>query len=261
MFVFRFLIVIVLCLSTQTLRANSGQWADEFQYGPFVFRTEFPLQRDGQLVRELYQLRADMEQMLQLKTGAKPIEIFLFRNRQSYVRHIAARVPEGINRRALYAQTDGVGRLYAYYSPQLLVDLRHECTHALIHNSLDFIPLWLDEGLAEYFEIDRNVRVRPTRMNQLAYKNRFTWRPSFKRLEGLRKMGDMNGTDYLNSWAWVHFLLHESPQSRAVLVDYLAKIKESEPPGPMSKHIAAKIPNSESRLRQHFSKWGRQARR
>ncbi|GIT30210.1 MAG: hypothetical protein Ct9H300mP1_22560 [Planctomycetaceae bacterium] len=32
-------------------------------------------------------------------------------------------------------------------------DLRHEFTHGVLHSSLKRVPLWLDEGLAEYFEV------------------------------------------------------------------------------------------------------------
>ena len=44
--------------------------------------------------------------------------------------------------------------VYTYSSPRLEEDLRHEATHALLRGSFGDLPLWLDEGLAEYFETD-----------------------------------------------------------------------------------------------------------
>ena len=42
--------------------------------------------------------------------------------------------------------------VYTYSSPRLEEDLRHEATHALLRGGYGDLPLWLDEGLAEYFE-------------------------------------------------------------------------------------------------------------
>ena len=46
----------------------------------------------------------------------------------------------------------------AYRNPEFGNDLRHECTHALLHAVLPAVPLWLDEGLAKYFEVQRASR-------------------------------------------------------------------------------------------------------
>ena len=47
----------------------------------------------------------------------------------------------------------GPGKVFAYKSKALPVDVRHEGTHGLLHAALPMVPLWLDEGLAEYFEV------------------------------------------------------------------------------------------------------------
>ena len=43
--------------------------------------------------------------------------------------------------------------VYTYWGDRIQQDLRHELTHALLHSVLKDVPLWLDEGLAEYFEM------------------------------------------------------------------------------------------------------------
>jgi hypothetical protein len=43
--------------------------------------------------------------------------------------------------------------VFAYRGEDFETDLRHECTHALLNAALPVVPLWLDEGLAEYFEV------------------------------------------------------------------------------------------------------------
>ena len=43
--------------------------------------------------------------------------------------------------------------VYTYWGNRIQQDLRHELTHAILHSVLKDVPLWLDEGLAEYFEV------------------------------------------------------------------------------------------------------------
>jgi hypothetical protein len=245
------MLVILLCHSAPVFGA--GDWVEQFQYGPFIFRSEFPLGGPKGVVRQVIQLRSDVEKTLQIKVGDKPIEINLFKNRHTYSEYLAARIPEGKNRRALYVKGSDRGRLYAFHSRDLGTDLRHECTHAMLHNALPFIPLWLDEGLAEYFEIVPNERAKPERMKKLRF--RFKWQPSLIPLEAKRDLSDMGSEDYLQSWAWVHFMLHDSKQSRAVLMRYLHRIEQADPPGPLSRHVTAGIPNADARLKRHFRKW------
>ena len=52
----------------------------------------------------------------------------------------------------------GLAGVYAYRHDGSAVDLRHECTHALLHARLPMVPLWLDEGLAKYFEVPAEQR-------------------------------------------------------------------------------------------------------
>ena len=61
-------------------------------------------------------------------------------------------------RRALFVKSGSRGRVFAYEHEDLAVDVRHESTHALLHASLPMVPLWLDEGLAEYFEVAESQR-------------------------------------------------------------------------------------------------------
>ena len=56
-------------------------------------------------------------------------------------------------RPALFILEGGSPGVYTYRKPDLDIDVRHECTHALLHSALPVVPLWLDEGIAKYFEV------------------------------------------------------------------------------------------------------------
>ena len=52
--------------------------------------------------------------------------------------------------------------VYAQGGDRLADDLRHEMTHAYLHSVVPDVPLWLDEGLAKYFELPaRPARAQP----------------------------------------------------------------------------------------------------
>ena len=70
----------------------------------------------------------------------------------------------------------------------LRTDLRHELTHALLHSVLKDVPLWLDEGLAGYFELPpENDGVNPQHLELL---RRGPFQPDLARLESLEQVGD-----------------------------------------------------------------------
>ena len=93
-----------------------------------------------------------MARALAVRPAVEPIEMYLFSDQRGFRRFVARYFPQAPERRALYIKGNGPGIVLAYYSNQFDVDLRHECTHALIHASLPMMPLWLDEGLAMFAE-------------------------------------------------------------------------------------------------------------
>ncbi len=103
--------------------------------------------------------------------------------------------------------------MFAYRSAQFEIDLRHECTHALLHASLTTIPLWLDEGLAGYFELPTDQRITSS-----PYLSSVRWNawlgivPGIENLEKCSEIAKMGKAEYRDSWAWVYFMLNGSPK-------------------------------------------------
>jgi hypothetical protein len=62
----------------------------------------------------------------------------------------------------------------------------------------------------------------------------------------------MGTGQYRDAWAWVHFLLHESDQSRRVLRGFLRELQAHSPPGSLARRIAAEIPDHPRRFLDHF---------
>ena len=241
-----------LLLALAPGRAAWG-WVEERQIGPYLIRSEFALRDVQGLVDDLGDLQSDIERQLGLKCEPKEIQIHLFKSRWSYVDYLSKRVPEGTKRQALFVQGTDAGRVYAYKHPGMEIDVRHETTHALLHTALPYVPMWLDEGFAEYFEVSPGMREKQNpHFRELKWAIWRGWRPQLERLEAKRELQDMVKTDYRDAWGVIHFILHGPPAAREALATYFAEIESGKAPKPLSQHLRGKIPNLEQQIIDHL---------
>jgi hypothetical protein len=118
------------------------------------------------------------------------------------------------------------------------------------------VPLWLDEGLAEYFEVAAVQRDRGNpHLSMVKWGARFGQIPALNRLEELHSLKQMDRGEYRQAWAWVHFLLHGSPAAREELRRYLTDIQALTPPGQLSDRLRRRLPDLESQFAAHFKRW------
>jgi hypothetical protein len=226
----------------------------------YVFYYDFELKKDNPLFQELSALRDQVYKELQLPTASSLIQVYLFEDREHYERYMLTKYPELPKRRAFFvAQPHGVGGedllVYTYWGDRVQQDLRHELTHALLHSVLKAVPLWLDEGLAEYYELAPD---RPgtdqTHLEQIRRGSTDGFKPDLARLEGLTEVEQMNPAEYREAWAWVHLLLRDKPDARAVLLDYLQQLRTNPKPGPMQPRLAEVFPALDEALDHHLTR-------
>jgi hypothetical protein len=74
------------------------------------------------------------------------------------------------------------------------------------------------------------------------------WKPDLARLERLESVDEMQRTDYREAWAWVHFMIHHSPDMRRVLVDYLHELRLNPKPGQLRERLEAEVPQLDQRF-------------
>lgn len=253
-------IVALGVASTMPASVTQAAWIDTRQVGPFTIHSTFPLAEYDRVFQELPELQRDICRTLGLPPARSPIAIYLFSNADQYQRYIERNYPKVPYRSALFISDGGVPTIYAYRKPDLDVDVRHECTHAMLHAVLPVVPLWLDEGLAKYFEVPANQRANGhPYFDDLRWK--WSWRLGMVRsMETLEQRGDlaeMDAADYRSAWAWVHFMLHGPMPARQVLVSYLACYQQMTPAGKLSGRIAAVFPNPTQQMIDHFKHWQR----
>jgi hypothetical protein len=128
-------------------------------------------------------------------------------------------------------------------------DLRHEVSHGYLHSVVPNLPLWLDEGLAEYFEVPRgNTGLNRPHVVELSNRLSTGWRPDLRRLESLTSVGEMTQMHYAESWLWVHFLLETSRERQELLRGYLTRLRSTASAGPLSLEVRRTHPHPEGEL-------------
>ncbi len=244
-----------LVLVALLVRAAAGQsgWRDERLVGPFVCRADFSLVEVDALVGHLRQLQHDLSAELGIAAPKQWIELYFFHDRATYDRYLARYFPAVPYRRALYLKTGGQGRVLAWRGPQFEIDVRHECTHALLHAALGAVPLWLDEGLAEHYENPPGRRFQGApQFSEVVWAARLGTLGSLAALEAKQRVEEMGPVQYRDAWAWVCFLLYHSPHSRRQLAEYLAELAQPAPAGPLSRRLQERLPDYQHQFQRFW---------
>jgi hypothetical protein len=211
----------------------------EILAGQLVIHSDFPLAEQHRIVRELESLRADVSQNLGLPISDEPVHLYLFESKDRYDAFAARHFPGFPARRAFFVETETTLSVFAAWQDRIVEDLRHETTHGYVHAVVPAIPLWLDEGVAEFFEIPRaDGGVHAAHVAHLSGRLlEGTWRPDLDRMEALASAGDLSQDHYAEAWCWTHWLLHTTPERRRLLQDYLADVRRDVKTAPLSVRL------------------------
>jgi hypothetical protein len=220
--------------------------ASEVTAGQLVIHADFPVAGKHRLVRELDALRVDVSQELGLPVSDEPVHLYLFENTDRYDAFVARHYPAFPARRAFFVETDTTLSVFAAWQDRIAEDLRHETTHGYVHAVVPAVPLWLDEGVAEFFETPKvDHGLHRGHVAHLAGRLlEGTWRPDLARLEAIASAGDMSQDHYAEAWCWVHWLLRTTPERRKLLQDYLADVRRDPETPPLSVRLKHELSSS-----------------
>ena len=204
-----------------------------------IIHSNFELPSQHRLLQEINAERVDVSNRINLPVSDEKVHVYLFKDGDQFYDFIRQKYPSFPDRRAFFVESDTKLAVYAYWGDRVAEDLRHEVCHGYLHSMVQNLPLWLDEGLAEYFEVPRGTHgIHPSHiadLNKLAKEGR--WRPDIRRLEAFRSPADMTEIDYGESWAWVHWMLETEPTRRALFQEYIADLRRSGTPTPLSLYL------------------------
>jgi hypothetical protein len=218
-----------------------------------VIHGDFPLAAHHRLFEELTAQRADLCRRLAMPCSDEPIQVYLFESSERFEGFMRLYHPDFPDRRAFFVETDTRLAVYARWGDHMAEDLRHEITHGYLHSVAPNVPLWLDEGLAEFYEVSRGQRglSRPHLDRLLVRIERERWQPDLRRLEQLPLAQNMTQDDYAEAWAWVHFLMESRPERLDVLRGYLADLRRDGAAAPLSARLPALGDRPEAALIEH----------
>jgi hypothetical protein len=204
--------------------------------------------------------RDDICQALSMPQSDEPIIVFLFPDNETYGAYVAQHFPSVPPRRALFMETDTELSVYAYWGDRVAEDLRHEVAHGYLHAVAPGLPLWLDEGLAEYFESPRsragvNASHVELLLDLIAHQG---WRPNLAQLERVSDISEMDQQSYAEAWAWAYFLLETGPERRELLTAYLFDVRSRRGLAqPLSARLKKSSADPEQQLLQLLSDFKR----
>jgi hypothetical protein len=241
--------------------AASLPFKNQFRVSQYLFIADFEVKRDLPLFKELTDLRETVNKTLQLPPSNRIVNVYLFEDRDHFERFMVARHPDLPKRRAFFMIPPNSKQLHVYTywggGDRIQQDLRHELTHALLHSVLQDVPMWLDEGLAEYFELPpANNGVNAQHVKELCHAAAGPIQPDLARLEKMDRVQDMMQTEYRESWAWTHLMLQGSPEARKVLLGYLRDLRTNPNPGqlrPRLAYVFSVYPSPEIALQRHLT--------
>jgi Flp pilus assembly protein TadD len=116
----------------------------------------------------------------------------------------------------------------------------HEYTHFLIANTIGVVPPWLNEGLAEFYQMYEDAGGRAAIVRPSFAHLRLLQRNPLMPLNELLAVdqdsphyneGDRRGIFYAQSWALVHYLAVGSASRAGQLSDYIDRLERGTSPG------------------------------
>ena len=248
---------ILLWSGCRAFRTSASRIAPlQFQQASeqLVVHTDFPMADDDRLVDELTAQRDWLTEKLRLATTDVPIHVYLYSDEQTYREFVDQRYPGFASRRAIFVEDYTTLSVYAHFNDRVADDLRHEVSHGYLHAAVPNLPLWLDEGLAEYFEVGatRQGINEPHAEFLRQQHGSALWEPNLNRLEQISSAAEMTQTDYSEAWAWVHFLLDSGGGKATILTDYLDDLKHGGAGAMLSTRVRKRLAGPELALLEHL---------
>jgi tetratricopeptide (TPR) repeat protein len=232
--------VALLCVALQVSAAPleppkpNEKWisltADEFQ---FISNASPAATLD--IARDMLRMRSSVGQVTKLKVRSPlPTKVFIFASERGFSGYRDAVLQRKSDNIVGVFANDESGNFILMRSDTDAVDrtVYHELTHYFVQNTTAGMPLWLNEGLAEYYSTFRTAGAsvhigRPISEHVLWLRGEtlIPLQELFATSVNSRTYneGSRQGVFYAESWALLHYLMNDADR-RAKLIQFLTNI-------------------------------------
>ena len=245
---------------------EGDEW-QSLQAGEFTIYSNASERETREIATNLLRMREAVGKVTRLNVRApKPIYVFVFRTKRSFAPY----------RDAIFGQRDAKvsgGFLPSRLANFIVVDaeaeggvnrvVHHELAHSFIRNTIPGLPLWLDEGLAEYYSTftvrgDQVTIGWPIPDHVLALR-RGPLVPIEQHFAVDHDSPAYNeearaGIFYAESWALVHYFLSGDDARRARLNQFMAAIRAGKSPAGATPLLGARSDEIEHAVRTYVQR-------
>lgn len=224
-----------------TLPSPDEAWI-ELRTANFTLFSNAGAKATGKIGDDLERLRATLAQILPglRLTSPNPTVIYVFRSSAAFApyQEIHGGKPAGVGGYFLsrplgnYVAIDGDPR-----GDQRAI-IYHEYIHYVLRNSYVWLPLWLNEGLAEYystFDVARgDAKIGLPHEAHIAFLRTHPLGPIRQLLvvddrSPAYNESSRRGAFYAQSWVLTHYLMLGNDHRHDQLIDYLRRLRAGEP--------------------------------
>lgn len=232
------------------------RWPYTFEAKGFHFYSLVPPNVFDSDLPSLVSLPNEIEQATNLALGKTEIHVLIFDTRRSLDEYLYRYYPGLRAANSMYVRgpnpANTPGLVLTWFHSEWLVDARHEVTHAILHSKHTDIPLWIDEGLAEYFEYPSEEptpnqssppKSHPIHTKLIQTQLRFGQFANLQELERWDPNRRLSNQQYRDAWGSVAFLLHHDEATKLEFRTYLKDLFDDRASGHLSFRLQRSIPD------------------
>jgi tetratricopeptide (TPR) repeat protein len=242
----RALLTLVLLAAALSLSATpialprpNEKWIT-LQVDELTFVSSVSASETMEIARDLLRMREAAGRITNLNVrSSKPMRIILFASEGAFApyREAISRMDQA-NVRGIFTGSDSTHFIVMVHDGAHPVErtVYHELTHYFLRNSVDGIPIWANEGAAEYYSTFHSsvdaVQVGNPILEHLQVLRSEPFLPLRKLLATTAQSShyrrEKQGIFYAQSWALFHYLMNDDAR-RAGLRKYLGLVGEGKP--------------------------------
>jgi tetratricopeptide (TPR) repeat protein len=260
-----YVVFIFLILSTVPSLSESTSWV-EVRSEHFTVISDNNEKQAIDVARRFEQMRNVFSELFNKSRVSLPVplQIVAFQSREEFRQYSPQWKGKAVELSGFYQGSDDRNFIgIDMSSPDPYGTALHEYAHLLLRASFPVMPLWFDEGFAEYFATmqvqGKQVQYGAPATQYLPLLTNGTWMPltalfSVERNSDVYNENDKRSMFYAESWLAVHYLLSSGRLVDGFKYLHLTQIQHVPVPDAVKQAFGVDVPTFEKTLHEYLTK-------